>query len=209
MNDDASAAVRRRFDERAPEYDQSEMHRSLADAVAAFADIAHVESVLDVGTGTGLVLRAIRASGGEQRMVGVDLSPGMLAVARAALPQAEFIKADAAHLPLADASVDLVTCVTVLHLIPDAATAVAEWARVLRPGGRAITATFAEVDRSQHGNRHGSAPSPQAQHDRFRTPELIAALLDGAGLVRRRHEFWTLGGDTVLLAEFEKAPVTQ
>jgi len=206
MNDDAAAAVRRRFDERAAEYDQSEMHRSLADAVASFAANEHAESVLDVGTGTGLVLRAMHAAGAQQRLIGVDLSPGMLAVARAALPQAEFIEADAAHLPLADDSVDLVTCVTVLHLIPDPTTVVAEWARVLRPGGRAITATFAEVDRSEHGNRHGSTPSPQAQHDRFRTPELMAALLDAAGLVLRRDEFWTRGGDTVLLAEFAKSP---
>jgi ubiquinone/menaquinone biosynthesis C-methylase UbiE len=204
MNDAATAAVRRRFDERASEYDQSEMHRTLAEAVAAFAEIEQVQSVLDVGTGTGLVLRALRARGTQARLTGVDLSPGMLAVARAALPDARFVEANVVHLPLPDDSVDLVTCVTVLHLIPDVVAAVDEWSRVLRPGGRAITATFATVDRSEHGGRHGSAPTPQEQHDRFRTPELISTLLAGAGLVHLRHRFWTHGGDTVIIAEFEK-----
>lgn len=204
MNDDVAAAVRQRFDERAHEYDRSEMHRGLAETVAGFADLDHVESVVDVGTGTGLVLRALRARGLDARMTGVDLSPGMLAVARAALPQARFVEANIVHLPVPDESVDLLTCVTVLHLLPDAAAAVDEWARVLKPGGRAITATFATVDRSQHGGQHGSPPSPQAQHNPFRTPELISSLLAGAGLVHRRHTFWTHGGDTVILAEFEK-----
>jgi len=204
MNDAADAAVRRRFDERASEYDQSEMHRTLAEAVAAFAEIEQVQSVLDVGTGTGLVLRALRERGTGARLTGVDLSPGMLAVARAVLPDARFIEANVVHLPVPDESVDLITCVTVLHLIPNVVTAVDEWSRVLRPGGRAITATFATVDRSEHGGRHGSPPSPEAQHDRFRTPELITTLLAGAGLVHRRHRFWTHGGDTVIIAEFEK-----
>lgn len=78
------------------------MHRALANAVAAFAELEQVESVPDVGTGTGLVLRALHAAGARQ---------------------------------------------------------------------------------------------------------LTSALLEGAGLVHRRHQFWTRGGDTVLLAEFEKPRV--
>lgn len=205
MNDDVVTEVRRRFDERAHEYDRSEMHRTLAEAVAAFAQLDQVDSVVDVGTGTGLVLRALSDRGTDARMTGVDLSPGMLAVARSALPQGHFIEANVVHLPLPDDSVDLVTCVTVLHLIPHAAAAVDEWSRVLKPGGRAITATFATVDRSQHGGNQSSPSSPQAQHKPFRTPELISTLLASAGLVHRRHRFWTHGGDTVIIAEFEKA----
>lgn len=208
MSDDTAVAIRQRFDARAPEYDQHEMHRALADAVAAFAGAgaASAESVLDVGTGTGLVLRALRSAGHRGRMTGIDLSPGMLAVARAALPDADLLEADAAHLPLPDLSVDLITCVTVLHLIPDAPAAVAEWARVLRPGGRAITATFAAVDPTQHGGveHGGGSAAPHADHDRFRTPALVGELLAGAGLSSRRHEVWTHGGDTVLIAEFAK-----
>lgn len=68
----------------------------------------------------------------------------MLDVARAALHDAELIEADAGALPFPDGSIDLITCVTALHLIPDTAGAIAEWRRLLRAGGRAVTATVAQ-----------------------------------------------------------------
>ena len=209
-----TAEIRRRFDERANEYDGSAMHQALAVAVAAFANrgagtaeiattaTTTTTTVLDVGTGTGLVLRALHASGiGEERMTGIDLSPGMLAVARAALPGATFIEGDAQRLPLPDASMDLVTCVTVLHLIPDAAAAAAEWARVLRAGGRLVAATFAAMDPAQHGAAH---PAPHSHHEDFSTPERLERVLASAGFALRRHEYWTHGADRVILAEFTK-----
>ncbi|QAY70672.1 class I SAM-dependent methyltransferase [Xylanimonas protaetiae] len=52
---DPTQAVRERFDGRAPEYDDSTMHRALASAVAEFVDLDGVRDVLDAGTGTGLV----------------------------------------------------------------------------------------------------------------------------------------------------------
>lgn len=200
MTDESIEDVRRRFDDRAPTYDDSAMHRDLAEAVAAFADLGGVESVLDVATGTGLVLRALRQrdEGPGMRMVGLDVSPGMLAVARAALPGAEFVEADATVLPVDSASVDLVTCVTGLQIFPDADAAIREWVRVLRGGGRVVTATFAEFDPGQH---RGGPVDRFRRHDRFRTPELLQAAFAPAGLVVRRHETWSHGGDTVLLAE--------
>src|SRR6185437_13318447 len=100
--------------------------------------------------------------------------------------------------------------------------AVAEWARVLRPGGRAVTATFGDVDLSQHGGRpgaavaghagagrHGAEPPPYpTHHERFRTPELVAEAVAPAGLVVARHAWWTHGDDRVLLAELRRAPAT-
>ena len=200
MTDESIEDVRRRFDDRAPTYDESAMHRGLAEAVAAFADLVGVESVLDVATGTGLVLRALRQrdAGPGMRMTGLDVSPGMLAVARAALPDAEFVEADATVLPVDSASIDLVTCVTGLQMFPDADAAIREWVRVLRPAGRVVTATFAEFDPGQH---HGGPVDRFRRHDRFRTPELLQEAFAPAGLVVRRHETWSHGGDTVLLAE--------
>jgi ubiquinone/menaquinone biosynthesis C-methylase UbiE len=107
-----------RFDGYAPVYDESAMHRGLAKAVAAFIRSQGVHDVLDVGTGTGLLLRSLPRA--PWRLVGVDLAPAMLAIARAALPNARFELADASRLDFPDASFDLVTCVTVLHLVPDA-----------------------------------------------------------------------------------------
>ncbi len=207
VTNEARDAVVARFDGRAATYDDSPMHRGLAAAVAAFVDLAGVQTVLDVATGTGLVLRALRSLRADPvvRMVGVDLSPGMLGVARIALPRAELLVADAARLPLADSSVDLVTCVTALHLMPDVDAVLGEWTRVLRPGGRAVTATFGSRDgRTVH--THSSAPLPFPVHpERFSTPELIEATAAPSGLVVVRHDWWSHDDDTVVIAELARA----
>lgn len=204
VTNEARDAVVARFDTRAASYDDSPMHRGLAAAVAAFVDLDGVHAVLDVATGTGLVLRALRASPAV-RTIGVDLSPGMLAVARAALPEAELVVADAARLPLADSCVDLVTCVTALHLMPDTDAVLSEWTRVLRPGGRAVIATFGRrAGLAAHG--HGTAPLPFPAHpERFATPELIGTTAGRSGLVVVRHEWWTHEDDAVVIAELARA----
>jgi arsenite methyltransferase len=94
---------------------------------------------LDVGCGTGSVTASLaRAAGPDGLALGVDISEPMLARAvRAEVgPQIGFLRADAQRLPLRDETVDAVISVAVLQLIPDPAAALAEMARVLRPGGR-------------------------------------------------------------------------
>ncbi|WP_223690939.1 class I SAM-dependent methyltransferase [Leifsonia poae] len=205
MNDDELyRAVRERFDERASDYDDSAMHRGLAVAVADFVDLAGVEAVLDVATGTGLVLRTLesRASAEGLRLTGIDISPGMLAVARLALPSAVLVEAPADRLPLDDDTIDLITCVTGLHLFPHPQAAFAEWVRVLRPGGRVVTATFQESDPRQHGgDQRPAAPALPRNHDAFRTPEALDSVARPAGLTLRRHETWTHGQEAILVAE--------
>lgn len=200
--DDVSAAVAAAYDARAATYDESAMHRDLATRVAAFCALDDVRDVLDVATGTGLVLRALAAAAPRpSRLTGVDLSADMLAVARRELPGATFVRADAAALPVADRSVDLATCVTALQLMPRPDLVLAEWARVLRPGGRAITATFTGFGRPARPRR-----DHPVDHDRVATPERIAALAAPAGLRLRRHTAWRhSGGDAFLLAELEVA----
>lgn len=205
MSDEVVDAVRRRFDGRAATYDESAMHRDLAVAVAEFVDVAPGAAVLDVATGTGLVLRALTAQGGVRplRTAGVDVSPGMVEVARRHLPDATLVVADARRLPFPDASFDLVTCVTGLHLIPDTPVVLAQWARVLRLGGVAVTATFAAFDASRHHREHtGPAPAPYPlRHDEFRTPEGLAAAAAPHGFRLRRSTTWSDGFDTLLVAE--------
>jgi len=203
-HDAVSAAVAAAYDARAATYDESAMHRDLAVEVAAFCALDDVRDVLDVATGTGLVLRALAAAAPRPlAMTGVDLSPDMLAVARREVPAVRLVRADAVALPLDDRSVDLVTCVTALHLLPDPAAALTEWARVLRPGGRVVTATFTGFGRPAVV-RHAFP----VHHDRFATPELLAARAAEAGLRLRRHAAWRhAGGDALLLGELEVAPV--
>jgi arsenite methyltransferase len=96
-------------------------------------------TALDVGSGPGNVTASLaHAAGPGGLALGVDISEPMLARAVRAEsgPQVGFIRADAQRLPLRDNTVDAVTAFAVLQLIPDPAAALAEMARVLRPGGR-------------------------------------------------------------------------
>lgn len=115
------------FDARAARYDESAMHRSVAAATAEFLDLSGADVVLDVASGTGLVLREIASRATDAHLIGVDISAGMLDVARSHLPQARWIEAEASAIPLPSGSVDLITCVTALHIIPEVAGAAAEW----------------------------------------------------------------------------------
>ena len=94
---------------------------------------------LDIGSGPGNVTAALaRAAGPEGLALGIDISEPMLdrAVRNEAGPQVGFVKADAQRLPLRDNTVDAVVSTAVLQLVPNPAAALAEIARVLRPGGR-------------------------------------------------------------------------
>jgi len=99
------------------------------------------ERVLDVGCGTGIVARTIAAHAGERgQVIGLDLNDDMLAVARTASatirPAIEWRQGDAATLPFADGSFDIVTCQYAIQFFPDPSAALREIHRVLAPEGR-------------------------------------------------------------------------
>ncbi len=94
---------------------------------------------LDVGSGPGNVTASLaRAAGPGGLALGVEISESMLAraVRAEAGPQVGFLRADAQRLPFRDNIFDAVTALAVLQLIPHPAAALAEMARVLKPGGR-------------------------------------------------------------------------
>lgn len=138
------AFVRKLFDQGAPSYDRLNAIFSLGtgaryrrDALRR-AGLAPGKRLLDVATGTGLVAReAVGILGRAEDVVGLDLSAGMLREARGSLPIA-LVQARAEALPLADASVDLVSMGYALRHVPDLVRAFAEYRRVLRPGGRVL-----------------------------------------------------------------------
>jgi ubiquinone/menaquinone biosynthesis C-methylase UbiE len=128
------------YDAEAGVYDESRGGRDRA-AAAAEAITALVPPggvALDVAGGTGIVSAELARRGFE--VVVADLSPGMLALARARLPGRAFV-ASADRLPVRDESVDVVVMVWLLHLltIPVADQVLAEAARVLRPGGHVVS----------------------------------------------------------------------
>jgi SAM-dependent methyltransferase len=176
------AELAARFDERAPTYDDSAMHRGLAQAVADFVRLGGVRDILDVGTGTGLVLRSLPP--GPWRLTGIDLSEGMLSIARAALPRATFEIGDATHLGPAVGRFDVVICSTVLHLVPDPPAAMREWRRVLRAGGCIVVASFADDSPARHGRAGPEVHAP------FGSPEALDRLGEASGLVVDRIAEW-------------------
>jgi len=112
-------------------------------AVDRRLDLVGGETVLDLACGQGTLTRRLaEAVGPSGLVVGADLSPPMLDRATRAVRAANtvFVRADAMALPLRDGTVDAVSCSLCLHLVPDLDTALAQIARVLRPGGRLAVA---------------------------------------------------------------------
>lgn len=125
------------YDAEAADYDRTRGGEGRAVAAAeAVCELlpGEARTVVDVACGTGIVSTRLRGPG--RVVVGVDISAGMLAYARPRLAGA-VARADATRLPIADRAVDAVLFMWLLHLV-DAEVgerAVAEAARVLRPGG--------------------------------------------------------------------------
>ncbi len=105
-------------------------------------DLKPGESVLDLGSGAGIdVLLAARQVGDKGRVIGIDMTPEMVAKAEknaksAGLTNAEFRLGRLEELPVDDASIDAVTSNCVINLVPDKPAVFAEIARVLGPNGR-------------------------------------------------------------------------
>ena len=130
-----------------------------ADAVARLG-LRAGQAVLDAGCGSGRALVPMRdAVGRDGTVVGVDLTPEMLAAARdhGRLTVAALLLADTRFLPLRDASVDAVLAAGLLPHLPDPAAGLAELARVTRPGGR--LAVFHPVSRAMLAARKGQVPA--------------------------------------------------
>jgi ubiquinone/menaquinone biosynthesis C-methylase UbiE len=101
------------------------------------------ETVADVGCGNGAYLAELARRGFAGRVLGLDMSPGMLAAARERLTSVgggavALITADATALPLPDGAADLTLAMHMLYHVPDPSQAVRELRRVTRPGGRVV-----------------------------------------------------------------------
>lgn len=117
----------------------------VAGHLARFAGVGHGQSVLDVGTGTGVVAITARRKGAK--VTGLDLTPSLLAQAKesaavAGLDDIIWEEGDAEALPFQDASFDAVLSQFGHMFAPRPEVAVAEMLRVLKPGGTIAFATW-------------------------------------------------------------------
>jgi arsenite methyltransferase len=177
------------------------------------------DRVLDVGCGPGFyVTELLEAVGREGSVVGLDASADMLAVAAKRAEghdNVKFHEADAASLPVPDASFERAVCVQVLEYVRDVPTALTEMHRALRPGGRVLvwdvdwaTVSWHAIDR-QLTRRVLAAWDKHLTHPSL--PRTLAAQLRDAGFADVRmdaHAFATAelvadayGGSLVPLLE--------
>lgn len=169
--------------------------RLCAHPAAALLDAAGAGSgsrVLDVGCGSGTV--SALAAGRGARVHAVDAEPGMAEATRRAVPEAEVRTARLPELPYEDDAFDAVVGNFVLNHVGRPREALAELRRIARPGGRvAVTvwrspgapgqALIGRAVRAAGLTRPDWLPALAPEDDFPRTPEGLAALLDGAGLL--------------------------
>ena len=196
---------RRFFDHHAPTWDDDRdagEDTRLA-RVVTLAELRLGHAVLDVGTGTGVLLpHLLRAVGPTGRIVAVDVSPGMLEVARGkGFPsRVSFLQADVQRLPLPDADFDRVICNAALPHFEDRAHSMQEMVRVLRCGG--VLVISHPIGREAVNRRHREAEGP-VEEDRVPPPEAMTALLGEAGLT----EAWVVDEPEFFLARGLKPDV--
>ena len=165
-------AVKRQRDEKAAAYfsanaaswsDLRSLHvdeENVEQAMTRLIGRERVDTVVDLGTGTGRVLELFAEQ--ARQLYGIDSSREMLAIARTSLEkhgvkQAELRQADVYALPLADSSADVVTVHQVLHFLDEPQKALFEARRILKPSGRLLIVDFAphelEEMRENHAHR--------------------------------------------------------
>jgi len=144
MTNDKKQLSNINFSRDAADYDQSRKYATLRASYPIIAGEAlekPFRTVLDVGCGTGALLRMIQDRKKGAKLFGVDLSEQMIQVAKAKLGEKAHLKvSDSEKLPFPNEAFDLVTCTFSFHHYPNPGTVLQEMRRVLVPGGRLVLA---------------------------------------------------------------------
>ncbi len=183
-DDDAASPF---FSQHAHAYATSPTHAAGPDLALLVEWVAPADGqrALDVGTGTGHTAVALARRGA--RTTGIDPTPAMLteakalAAAQGVADLTDFVLGVAEALPFGDGSADIVTCRRAAHHFRDIRTAVAEMARVLRPGGRlGISDLSPRAEVGAEADRFEQLRDPTHVH--MLSEEEWRALLEAAGL---------------------------
>jgi SAM-dependent methyltransferase len=155
----------------------------IADRLRAAAAARADGPVLDLAAGAGRWTWVVTDAVGADRVIALDLNDAMLYWLRGRLPQVATVRASALELPLADGSLTAVNFWNALQAVPDAAQALAEIGRCLRPGGVLTLMTFRWADDAvyryfQHSHIFPAAPEGYLLFER----EEIRSWLAAAGL---------------------------
>lgn len=159
------------------------VHPGVVDELRAEIVSRQCIDVLEVGCGSGNYLEVLSGLTSAQ-VTGIDPSSAMLDQLRARLPDAPVHVASAEVLPFADASLDLIYSVDVIHHVRDRDAFFNECARTLRPGGRVVTATDSPDDLERRVPLTSHFPET-LEHERRRYPTIdtLRDEMTAAGLV--------------------------
>ena len=172
-----------RFNRWAPTYDQSMMQRWFfgpvhAEIIKQLLRVGPQDPqccIIDVGCGTGRLLRAIAPYWPQAQLFGVDPAKQMLAEAHRLNPKVNFVRAPAEFLPFPDQTADMVLSSISFHHWADQQRGIGEVARVLRPGGWFCLADHTFLPARWFG-------------DKVRSDKDIYSLMNAAGLTVRQHQ---------------------
>jgi SAM-dependent methyltransferase len=192
--------------------------QEFADALLDAAGVEPRTTVLDLCCGPGLLAGAAAARGAMA--TGLDFSPAMLDLARAAHPAVHFAEGDAEAMPFADASFDAVVSSFGIHHVPRPQRALGEALRVLRPGGRLAVTTWATPQENLAWRLLFDAIRLHGDPDAAKTPpsggglgdaDTVTRLLRAAGFVEPAAEIvrreWRLAQPGDLIASLRQGTV--
>lgn len=174
------------FDRHAASWDDrfhsAEERARLSELVVSFGLTAG-NAVLDVGTGTGVLLPFVRETiGPNGRLAAMDFSFKMLqhAAERRKAADATLFNASVESIPFCSGQFDCVTCFAAFPHFPDKGKALFEMVRILRPGGRLAIAHLKSTEEINH--LHGQIGGAVAC-DRLPDPEALRLLMKDSGLI--------------------------
>ena len=176
MTDETRRINQARFTRSASEYAASRVtaRREQIEALMALASPAVHDRVLDVACGPGALLATLAPR--VRRTVGLDLTPAMLQLARAAAPKAWCVRGAAERLPFDDGAFSLVVCTWAFHHFASPPRVLREMTRVCAPGGRVVVGDLV-------GSEDDAARARQNAVERLRDPAHVE-LDSGSGLAR-------------------------
>lgn len=189
MSGDTKRAVQSQFGRQAPQYAGSRTHGQMSPGLETLLRLAaptSVDRALDVATGTGFTALALVPRCHE--VIGVDFTAGMVREARAlrdarGISNLTFCLGDAETLPFREGAFDIVTCRLASHHFPDLPAALAEMARVTRPGGRVVLDdTCAPEDPGLAALMNEWELRRDPSHVANHPPSRLEAMVGGSGL---------------------------
>ncbi|MCS7197920.1 MAG: methyltransferase domain-containing protein [Candidatus Bipolaricaulota bacterium] len=181
--------VQEEFDRQAERWFRRQLspyERAMLEQIAQLAQVGPADRVLDVACGTGLVSFVLAPYARE--VVGIDISPGMLAKAREIRHRREvrnvhFVLGEAEHMPFKDGEFDVVVCRLAIHHFPQPERELREMVRVLKPGGRLVISDTVSSEDEREARLHNALERLRdPSHARMLAPTELVHLIERIGV---------------------------